>query len=73
LRTSPQNPAFGPTQLRSFTEIFKQKASELRDIWLSQLNENNTDIIEVDVNFYLSRCALDVIGLAGWSALAGKK
>jgi len=73
LKTLPQNPAFGPTQLRSFTEIFKQKASELRDIWLSQLNEDNADVIEVDVNSYMNRSALDAIGLAGWSAPAGKK
>jgi len=73
LKTLPQTPAFGPTQLKSFTKIFNQKASEVRNIWLSQLNEDNADVIEVDVNFYLGRSALDVIGLAGWSALAGKK
>ncbi|KAF9645313.1 cytochrome P450 [Thelephora ganbajun] len=60
------NPAFGPAQLKSFTPIFNQKASEVRNIWLSQLNENNTDVIKVDVPYYMSRTTLDIIGLAGF-------
>jgi hypothetical protein len=64
---SLQNPAFGPAQLKSFTPIFNQKASEVRNIWLSQLNENNADIMMVDVTSYMSRATLDIIGLAGWS------
>jgi cytochrome P450 len=60
------NPAFGPTQLRSFAPIFNQKAAEVRDIWLSQLNENNADAVELDVTIYMSRATLDIIGLAGF-------
>jgi len=73
LKTLPQNPAFGPAQLKSLTPIFNQKASELRNIWLSQLNENNADIIEVDFDSYMGCSTLDIIGLAGWSMLAGKE
>ena len=64
-RASAQNPAFGPGQLRSFTPIFNQKATEVRDIWLSQLNESPTDVIKVNVPYYMSRATLDIIGLAG--------
>ena len=67
----PQNPAFGPAQLKSFTPIFNQKASEVRDIWLSQLNENNVGVIKVNITLYMNRAALDIIGSAGSSILAG--
>ena len=60
-----QNPAFGPGQLRSFTPIFNRKAIEVQNIWLSQLNENQTDVIKVDLPYYMSRATLDIIGLAG--------
>jgi len=72
LKTLPQNPVFGPAQLKSFTSIFNQKASEVRNILLSQLNENNADVIKVDVNYYMSRFVLDIIGLVGWNTLTGK-
>lgn len=61
------NPAFGPGQLRSFTLIFNQKAREVRNIWLSQLNESQADVINVDVPYYMSRATLDIIGLAGFN------
>ncbi|KAF9778944.1 cytochrome P450 [Thelephora terrestris] len=60
------NPAFGPGQLRSFTPIFNQKAHEVRNIWFSQLNEAQADVIEVDVPNYMGRVTLDIIGLAGF-------
>jgi hypothetical protein len=69
---SPQNPAFGPAQLRSFTPIFNQKAVEVRNIWLSQLNENPADVIKINIPYYMSRTTLDIIGLAGQNALTTK-
>ena len=67
LAASSQNPAFGPAQLKSFTPVFNQKASEVRNIWISQLNESDTDVIKVDVTSYMSRATLDIIGLTGRS------
>ena len=64
-RASAQNPAFGLGQLRSFTPIFNQKATEVRNIWLSQLNESQTDVIKMDIPYYMNRATLDIIGLAG--------
>ena len=64
-RASAQNPAFGHGQLRSFTPIFNQKATEVRNILLSQLNESPTDVIKVNIPYYMSRATLDIIGLAG--------
>ena len=69
---SSQNPAFGPGQLRSFTPIFNQKVQEVQDIWLSQLNEAQADVIKVEVPYYMSRATLDIIGLAGWCTLTTK-
>ena len=68
----PQNPAFGPAQLKSFVPIFNQKAAEVQNIWLSQLNENSMDSVEIDVSIYMSRATLDIIGLAGWSVSVRK-
>ena len=52
--------------------IFNQKAAEVQNIWLSQLNENNADTVELDVSIYMSRATLDIIGLAGWSMFTGE-
>jgi hypothetical protein len=64
---SPQNPAFGLGQLRSFTPIFNKKATEVRRIWFSLLDESQTDFIKVDFPYYMGRATLDIIGLAGQS------
>lgn len=70
--TLPQNPAFGPAQLKSFVPIFNQKAAEVQNLWLTQLNENSTDTLELDVTTYMGHATLDIIGLAGWSVFIGK-
>lgn len=67
LTASSQNPAFGLAQLKSFVPVFNRKASEVRNIWISELNESNTDVIKVNATFYMSRATLDIIGLAGRS------
>ncbi|KAE9411164.1 cytochrome P450 monooxygenase [Gymnopus androsaceus JB14] len=58
------NPAFSPGQLREFTQTFLAKASELRDIWASQINEGET---QVDALSWLSKTTLDIIGLSGFN------
>lgn len=44
----------------------------MRNIWISELNASNTDVIMVDAPFYMSRATLDIIGLAGLSTFTGK-
>ncbi|KAJ7838264.1 cytochrome P450 [Mycena leptocephala] len=61
------NQAFGTQQIRGLTEIFIKKAVELRDIWSSQLAQENGTPAPVDVFSWLRRMALDVIGEAGFN------
>ena len=44
----------------------------MRDIWLSQLNDDQVGIIKVDVPYFMCRATLDIIGLAGQDTLAIK-
>ncbi|KAG9018780.1 hypothetical protein FRB90_009784 [Tulasnella sp. 427] len=60
------NPCFGPAQIRDLTPIFLEKAFQLRDIWLRQIEEGGQDVKELDVMLWLTRATLDVIGLAGF-------
>ncbi|KAJ6532987.1 cytochrome P450 [Mycena capillaripes] len=60
------SPAFGPSQIRQFTEIFVDKSVELRDVWSSnQVDENGQ--MRIDVFAGLKKMTLDVIGLAGFN------
>ncbi|KAJ7065714.1 cytochrome P450 [Mycena amicta] len=59
--------AFGPAQIRLFTDTFLQKATQLRDIWATQLSEAGTGgTTTIDVFAWLRRMTLDVIGEAGF-------
>ncbi|CAL1696958.1 unnamed protein product [Somion occarium] len=60
------NPAFGPAQLREFTDIFFDKALQLRNIWNSQVSKNSGST-RIDVLNWMSRMTLDIIGLAGFN------
>ncbi|KAH9847038.1 cytochrome P450 [Lenzites betulinus] len=60
------NPAFGPAQIRDLTEIFVQKAIELRDIWDAQMMGDGVPNARLDVLSGLTKTTLDVIGLAGF-------
>ncbi|KAF9232616.1 cytochrome P450 [Melanogaster broomeanus] len=65
-----QNPAFGPAQIRALTGIFFSEAIRLRDVWSSEIANNatiNTTSARIDIVPWLSRMALDVIGLAGFN------
>ncbi|KDR82630.1 hypothetical protein GALMADRAFT_220617 [Galerina marginata CBS 339.88] len=66
-----QTPAFSASHIKSLTPIFWDKATELRDIWLSQLDTpqdpgHENSVTRVDVLVWLGRATLDVIGLAGF-------
>ncbi|TFK25770.1 cytochrome P450 [Coprinopsis marcescibilis] len=60
------NPAFGAAQIRELTEIFIDKAVELRDIWASEA-EKEGGVANLNALSWLSRMTLDVIGLAGFN------
>ncbi|KAI0672471.1 cytochrome P450 [Trametes maxima] len=60
------NPAFGPSQVRELTEIFVEKANELRDLWAAELSVRG-EPGRIDVIKGLSKMTLDVIGLAGFN------
>ncbi|KAH0835840.1 cytochrome P450 [Lanmaoa asiatica] len=64
------NPAFGPAQIRELTDIFLEKAVRLRDIWSSEIAKDpagTTTGARLDIMPWLSKMALDVIGLAGFN------
>ncbi|KAF7338939.1 Cytochrome P450 [Mycena venus] len=58
--------AFGIAQIRAVTEIFVDKAVQLRDIWAAELAKNNGAPARLDVFDWLRRMTLDVIGQAGF-------
>ncbi|KAI0329988.1 cytochrome P450 [Cubamyces sp. BRFM 1775] len=60
------NPAFGPSQIRELTEIFVQKAQELRDVWDGHLAQHGSPA-RINVLDGLTRMTLDAIGLAGFN------
>ncbi|KAJ7896689.1 cytochrome P450 [Mycena olivaceomarginata] len=61
------NPAFGITQIRLVTEIFVEKAVQLRDIWSRKIALGEKDSEQVDVLSGLRCMTLDVIGKAGFN------
>ncbi|KZP28257.1 cytochrome P450 [Athelia psychrophila] len=66
------NPAFGPVQVRELTEIFMEKACQLRDIWSGEITKNAPPApapptARIEVMGYLSRATLDIIGKAGFN------
>jgi len=60
------NPAFGPQQIRELTEIFVEKAIELRDIWSAEIIRQN-GLGRIECLSWMSRTTLDIIGLAGFN------
>jgi len=59
------NPAFSPGRVREQTDIFVEKAVQLRDIWITEsVKQGGTG--RVDVLSWLNKLALDIIGLAGF-------
>ncbi|KAJ3566102.1 hypothetical protein NP233_g7217 [Leucocoprinus birnbaumii] len=75
-----QNPAFGAAQIRELTEIFVEKALELRDVWIADVEKQAQGVkpqARINVMTGLSKMTLDVIGLAGFdykfNSLSGEK
>jgi len=60
------NPAFGPAQIRGVTEIFVEKALQLRDVWNMEISKYGQPA-RIDVLGGLSKMTLDVIGMAGFN------
>ncbi|KAG9045759.1 hypothetical protein FS837_005680, partial [Tulasnella sp. UAMH 9824] len=61
------NPSFGPGQLRDLMPIFYDKAYELKDSWVQQIEAAiDPEGIDADVFVWLNRATLDIIGLAGF-------
>ncbi|KAF9453702.1 cytochrome P450 [Macrolepiota fuliginosa MF-IS2] len=73
------NPGFRASQIRELTEIFVEKALELRDVWSAEIKEaqGEEQTARINVLSGLSKMTLDVIGLAGFNykfnALQGGK
>ncbi|KAE9395133.1 cytochrome P450 [Gymnopus androsaceus JB14] len=65
------DPAFGSAQIRELTSYFVEESIHLRDIWISQIVDNNLDnkngVAQFDAQSWLSRMTLDVIGRAGFN------
>ncbi|EIN11680.1 cytochrome P450 [Punctularia strigosozonata HHB-11173 SS5] len=59
------NGAFGPSQIRDLTEIFVEKANQLRDNFTSLTERNGA--ARVDVLHWMSKATLDIIGAAGFN------
>ncbi|KAJ7611336.1 cytochrome P450 [Roridomyces roridus] len=59
------NQAFGPAQIRPLTDVFMDKAIQLRDIWAGRM-EAEGDATRIDISDGLRRATLDVIGQAGF-------
>ncbi|KAJ3824342.1 cytochrome P450 [Lentinula raphanica] len=66
LQRKVMNPAFGVAQIRELTEIFMDESIHLRDIWVSQVGPDNKPV-RIEVQSWLSRMTLDVIGRAGFN------
>ncbi|PCH37082.1 cytochrome P450 [Wolfiporia cocos MD-104 SS10] len=66
LQRRVMNPAFGPSQIREITDIFLEKAAQLRDMWLEEISVHG-DSARVDVLDGMAKMTLDVIGLAGFN------
>lgn len=58
------NPSFGPAQIRNLLPVFYEKANELKEIWVRQIEDSSSDGVEVDVHISLTQVTLDVVGLA---------
>lgn len=61
------NPAFSAGRIREYTQIFLEKAAQLRDIWRAKSARQGHSTRRIDVLSWLSKMTLDVIGLAGFN------
>ncbi|KIM23164.1 hypothetical protein M408DRAFT_265479 [Serendipita vermifera MAFF 305830] len=62
------NPSFSSAHIKEMTEIFLEKAQELREVLLTQtLTSETSPSVRVDMLAYLTQATLDIIGLAGFN------
>ncbi|KAI0037040.1 cytochrome P450 [Vararia minispora EC-137] len=63
------NPAFGPIQVRKFTEMFVSKSNEMRDIWMDLCSRatRQDGRVPIDAFAWLNKATLDIISLAGFN------
>ncbi|KAJ7472770.1 cytochrome P450 [Mycena latifolia] len=57
------NPAFGVAQIRDITEVFVEKSVQLRNIWASQLGQDQS-ATRIEVLSWLRHATLDILGQA---------
>ncbi|KAJ7801588.1 cytochrome P450 [Mycena olivaceomarginata] len=60
------NPAFGVAQMRVITEVFVEKAIQLRDMWAQQVRDNH-GTVQIKVVSWLRLMTLEIIGKAGFN------
>ncbi|KAJ7735832.1 cytochrome P450 [Mycena maculata] len=60
------NPAFRVAQMRIITEVFMDKAVQLRDMWVNQVSREH-DASRIDVLPWLRLTTLEIIGKAGFN------
>ncbi|KAJ7328869.1 cytochrome P450 [Mycena albidolilacea] len=60
------NPVFGVAQMRVITEVFVEKAIQLRDIWAQQVRDNQ-GTVRIEVVSWLRLMTLEIIGKAGFN------
>ncbi|KAI0363647.1 cytochrome P450 [Pilatotrama ljubarskyi] len=59
------HPAFGPFQIREFTDLFLSKAEQLRDILSLEVTKQG-GVAKMDMYNWMHRIALDIIGEAAF-------
>ncbi|KAH8990773.1 cytochrome P450 [Lactarius akahatsu] len=63
------SPAFGLPQIKEFSQLFVEKANELRDALITEVARSNTPdgSLKLDAFLWLNKATLDIIGHAGFS------
>ncbi|KAJ8474242.1 hypothetical protein ONZ51_g7351 [Trametes cubensis] len=65
------NPAFTSAQLRSFLPLFRGSAQKLAQNWKDLLQTTPDNAQRINVQSWLARCTLDVIGEVGFDVQCG--
>ncbi|TFK52808.1 cytochrome P450 [Heliocybe sulcata] len=62
-------PAFGPSEIRALFPVFQEVGQQLVSKWQNMIGDQKS--IEINVNNWLSRAALDAVGQAGFNYTFG--
>ena len=60
-------PGFSVSAVRSFTPIFWEKALQMTEMQLCEMEDSGSEVMPMEVLEWLNRCTLDIIGKAGFS------